>query len=123
MNHIEPGVDVDRLLVAKVDLRTVGYSPAAREAFFDQALSQLRSLPQLERASIIHFELFTVPRYGVPWRLAGRERQAREGATLNLAGADYSKPPGRASFAGAGSVNRSSGYRTRRGGRRTSCAD
>ena len=102
VNHIEPGVDVDRLLVAKVDLRTAGYSPAAREAFFDQALSQLRSLPQVERASIIHFEPFYGATYGVPWRITGRENQAREGASLNLAGAGFFETAGTRILRGRG---------------------
>lgn len=94
VNHVEPGVAIDRLLVAKVDLRTAGYTPAAREAFFERALSRLRSLPQVEQAATIHFEPFYGATYGVSWRVAGRERQQRQGATLNLAGANYFETAG-----------------------------
>jgi len=89
VNQIKSGVDVDRLLVAKVDLRTADYPPAAREAFFERALSRLKSLPQVEHAAMVHFEPFYGATYGVPWHVPGREQQATQGANLNLAGGDY----------------------------------
>ena len=102
VHHIDTGVDVDRLLVAKVDLRTAGYTPVAREAFFELALSRLQSLPQVERAAIVHFEPFYGATYGVPWYVAGRDRQAREGATMNLAGAGYFETVGARILRGRG---------------------
>jgi len=102
VNHIESGVDVDRLLVGKVDLRTAGYTPAAREAFFELALSRLKSLPQVEQAATVHFEPFYGATYGVPWRVRGRERQQQQGATLNLAGADYFETAGTRILRGRG---------------------
>ena len=102
VNHIESGVDVDRLLVGKVDLRTGGYTPAAREAFFELALSRLKSLPQVEQAATVHFEPFYGATYGVPWRVRGRERQQQQGATLNLVGANYFEATGTRILRGRG---------------------
>jgi len=102
VNQIRSGVDIDRLLVAKVDVRTVGYTPAAREALFELALSRLKSLPQVEDAAMVHFEPFYGATYGVPWRVAGRERQEQQGATLNLVGPNYFETAGTRVLRGRG---------------------
>ena len=41
VNAIHSGVDVDRVLVARVDLRRARYTPEAREEFYESALSRL----------------------------------------------------------------------------------
>jgi putative ABC transport system permease protein len=52
---VDAGVDVDRVLVASVNLVKAGYDEAARETFYGAALARLRALPGVERASLARF--------------------------------------------------------------------
>ena len=58
VHAIRSGVDVDRVLVARVDLRRARYTPETRQDFYESALARLSSLPGVERAAIVHLEPF-----------------------------------------------------------------
>ena len=49
---VQSGVDIDRTLIARVDLRRAGYTREAREAFYEDALTRLSTLPGVERAAV-----------------------------------------------------------------------
>lgn len=93
VNGIESGVDVDRLLVADVDLRLTNYQSSEREAFFDLVVQRLAATPGVERAAMVHFEPFAylAP---APWIPPGGSTSDLQMAFLNLAGAGYFETAG-----------------------------
>jgi putative ABC transport system permease protein len=94
VNSIHAGVDLNRLLVAKADLRLAGYTSEARDQLYEAAIARLATVPDVERAASVHFEPFYGASYGVGWRVPGRQVQMEHGATLNLAGAGYFETAG-----------------------------
>ncbi|MEJ2215746.1 MAG: ABC transporter permease [Gemmatimonadota bacterium] len=52
VHAIRPGLDVDQLLVARVDLAIAGYDDTAAAAFFDRAADRLRHLPGVRDVAI-----------------------------------------------------------------------
>src|SRR5262249_50246595 len=58
VNAIHSGIDIDRVLVARVDLRRANYTPAAREEFYEAALATLSTVPGVERSAVVHNEPF-----------------------------------------------------------------
>ena len=50
--HIDVGFDRDRLLVARLDVRSMGYSDEQRQALYDRVLERLQGLPGVESASV-----------------------------------------------------------------------
>jgi putative ABC transport system permease protein len=58
VHAVRGGVDVERVLVARVDLRRAHYTPETRESFYDEGLARLSNLPGVERAAIAHLEPF-----------------------------------------------------------------
>jgi predicted permease len=87
---IQSGVDVDRLVIATIDLRRNKFPPEAREEFYAVALERLANVPAVQRASIAHFEPFSGLCSVVPFIRPGDEKpDLTKGACLNLIGPDY----------------------------------
>ena len=51
LGRLQYGHDQDRVLVVTLPLRGAGYAPAAIEAFYERALSELRALPGVEQVA------------------------------------------------------------------------
>ncbi len=102
VNAIHSGVDLDRLLVATVDFRRAGYTPQAREDFFALAVSRLRTLPGVERASVVHFAPLSGLGFPVRWSVPGREAHMDKAGFLNLAGPEYFQTAGTRLLKGRG---------------------
>jgi predicted permease len=89
VNAVHSGVDVDRALIARVDLSRAGYTPEARQAVYEDALARLASLPVVERAAIIQLEPF---HGGTPvafWAKPGESKMQPIPGTLAVAGPGY----------------------------------
>ena len=94
VNATHSGVDVDRALIVRVDLRRAGYTPQVRQAFYESALSRLSSLPGVERAAIIQLEPF---HGGTPiafWAKPGESKMQPTPAILAVAGPGYFEAAG-----------------------------
>ena len=52
LTQTDVGFDRDRLLVARMDVRSMGYSADQRQALYDRVLERLRRLPGVESVSI-----------------------------------------------------------------------
>jgi predicted permease len=94
VNAIHSGVDVDRALIARVDLQRAHYTPEARDAFYESALSRLSTLPGVERAAVVHFEPF---QGGLPpafWRRPGETTMPKTVTVLTLASPGYFEAAG-----------------------------
>ena len=81
-------------LVARVDLRRARYTPEARQAFYESALSRLSSLPGVERAAVVHFEPF---HGGTPvafWARPGESTMQQTSGILTVAGPGYFEAAG-----------------------------
>ena len=50
--HTDVGFDRDRLLVARMDVRSMGYADGQRQALYDRVLERLRRIPGVESASL-----------------------------------------------------------------------
>ena len=90
LQSVDPGIEINRLLLASVDLERAGYSAAAQEAFYSRALDRLRHLPGVQAASVA----LSVPFRDVQAttvRAVGSDqpRQPPIGPYLNYVGADY----------------------------------
>ena len=94
VNAIDSGVDVDRVLVAKVDLRRARYSPETRQAFYESALSRLSSLPGVERAAVVHFEPFQGGTPVALWARPGESTMQETYGILTVAGPGYFEAAG-----------------------------
>lgn len=62
---VDPGVDMDRLLLVSVDLRKAGYDTADREAFYAAARERALRMPAIEAATMAHFSPLSSMEYGV----------------------------------------------------------
>lgn len=94
VNAIHSGVDVDRALIARVDLGRARYSPEARLAFYESAIERLATLPGVERAAIIHLEPF---HGGMPvafWAKPGEWTMQQKPGILAVAGPGYFEAAG-----------------------------
>lgn len=87
---IDPGLDIDRLLVVSVDLRNAGYPAAAQEELLRAARERVREVPGVENAAIIHFTPLGGMSMSGPWDRTGADTAGiREGPYVNWIGADY----------------------------------
>ena len=94
VNAIRSGVDVDRALIARVDLQRVHYTPEARDSFYESALARLSNLPAVERAAIIHLEPFSGGTPVAFWAKPGESTLQQAVAILALAGPGYFEAAG-----------------------------
>lgn len=62
---VDPGVDVDRLLLVSADLRKAGYDDPDREAFYRDARERVLRIPGVEAAAMAHFAPFARMSYGI----------------------------------------------------------
>lgn len=62
---VDPGVDMDRLLLVSVDLRKAGYDTADREAFYAAARERTLRMPGIEAATMAHFPPLSSMSYGM----------------------------------------------------------
>ncbi|MEX1128520.1 MAG: ADOP family duplicated permease [Vicinamibacterales bacterium] len=90
---IDAGVDVERLVVASVDLQEAGYPPDVREAFYDRALQQVAALPGADRAAVVHFPPLSGGSRPAAWRVVGSPDRMGI-ASLNLVGPGYFETAG-----------------------------
>jgi putative ABC transport system permease protein len=98
---IDGGVDLERLLSARVDLRAAGYTGEQREAFYERALVRVTAMSGVERAALVHFEPYTGSGMGAGWHVPGRSAPpGTEGPYLNTAGVGYFETAGTRLLAG-----------------------
>jgi predicted permease len=88
------GVDVDHALVARVDLRRTNYSPEARLAFYESAVSRLSTLPGIERAAVTHTEPFQGGTPPAAWAKPGETTFQQTYGILAVAGPGYFEAAG-----------------------------
>jgi hypothetical protein len=53
--NIDPGVDMDRLMVLTTDLSRSGYTSAQREELYAEIARRVSALPGVERTAMVHF--------------------------------------------------------------------
>jgi predicted permease len=70
---VDPGVDVDPLLLVSVDLRKAGYDGVDGEAYYAAARERALRLPGVESAAMVHFPPFAHSAYGTGVTVTGRE--------------------------------------------------
>lgn len=70
---VDPGVNVDRLLLVSVDLGKAGYDSAGTEAFFASARERALRLPGVEAAALANFPPFARSSYGQGVTVRGPE--------------------------------------------------
>lgn len=93
---IDTGMDLERLVVARLDLRSAGYEAADFTAFYERALQRLRSLPGVEAASVV----MPLPLSGRGWgvtvldRPGGQHVPVAEGPYAYTVGEDYFRAAG-----------------------------
>ncbi len=92
---IDPGMDLDHLAVASLDLRSAGYSPVDAAAFYRRGLARLRRLPGVDEASLAMPLLLGGGGWGVSVRgPGGDEVQISSGPYLYLVGDDFFRTAG-----------------------------
>jgi len=93
---IDTGIDLERLVVASLNLRSAGYQGADSTVFYDRALERLRALPGVEAASVV----MPLPLGGGGWnvtfldRPGGNSVQVAEGPYAYTVGEDYFRVTG-----------------------------
>jgi predicted permease len=89
VTSIDPGVDIDQLMVLTVDLSRSGYSPDQREGIYAALLRRVGQVPGVERTAMTHFPPFGFGN-GIAFSAPGRDTvRVRSGPYLNLAGSGY----------------------------------
>lgn len=93
---IDAGVDLDQVAVVTIDLGKAGYDAAGQQAFYDEALERLRSLPGVERASLARVTPFDGWSMGIGFSVPGREDLKVEGPGpyVNYVSEDYFRTVG-----------------------------
>jgi predicted permease len=97
VTRIHAGVEVDRSLVARVELKRTPNVGIEMREFFDLALSRLGRLPDVEGASIVQYEPFNGTSIAALWKVAGRRDkrgQETQASMLNAAGPGYFRVAG-----------------------------
>ena len=94
---IDGGVDIDRLLMAEVDLRRGGEGAIEPAQFYEPALSRLMALPGIESAALVHMEPFGGGSMATGWKVPGRvspDGHEAQSAYLNVVGPGYFRTAG-----------------------------
>jgi predicted permease len=68
---IDSGMDLERLVLASLDLRSAGYEPAEAAWFYDRGLERLRALPGVEAVSLV----MPLPLTGQGWGVSITDAQ------------------------------------------------
>ncbi|HTM02701.1 MAG TPA: ABC transporter permease [Vicinamibacterales bacterium] len=103
VTNIQAGIDINRLLVAEVDLSRVQGESVSAGAFYDMALARIARVPGVESAALVHLTPFNGASTMSGWKIAGRrDRNGREvqGAMPNAVGAGYFRTAGTRIVAG-----------------------
>ncbi len=93
---IDPGIALDHLVVASLDLRSAGYPPAEATEFFRRGLARLRGLPEVDEASLA----MPLPLSGAGWGVtvgtgpAGDSVRVPSGPYSYIVGDHYFKTTG-----------------------------
>lgn len=99
---VEPGVELERVLVVSVDLEKAGFGLPERQAFHDEARERLATIPGLERVSTPQFGPFSASRYGSGFLVPGQERLPIKGPYMDWVASGYVKTVGTAILEGRG---------------------
>jgi predicted permease len=89
VSAIRSGIEIDRVLVARVDLNRAHYTPEAREEFYQSALARLSTHPRVERAAIVHNEPFSGATPVTFWAQPGETTMQQTGPIMHLVGPGY----------------------------------
>jgi predicted permease len=88
--NIDPGVDMDRLMVLTADLSRSGYTPAEREALYAEIGRRIAALPGVERTAMVHFAPLDGSGMAIPFDAPDADTATfDEGPYLNLAAPGY----------------------------------
>ncbi len=77
VTSVRLGLDVDRLVTGRIDLRSVGFDSARATAYFNAALAVVRRLPGVESAAIGEGSPFTDWSFGSGAKIPGRDSLPR----------------------------------------------
>jgi predicted permease len=87
-------VDVDRAVIARVDLRRAQYTAERRQAFYESAVLRLSTVPGVEHAAIIHLEPFHGGTPVALWAKPGESTFQSAAGTLATASPGYFEAAG-----------------------------
>ncbi|HEU4586555.1 MAG TPA: FtsX-like permease family protein, partial [Gemmatimonadaceae bacterium] len=88
--NIDPGVDMDRLMVLTTDLSRSGYTSAEREAIYAEMGRRIAALPGIDRTAMVHFAPLDGSGMAIPFDVPGVDTVAfDEGPYLNLTAPGY----------------------------------
>ncbi|MDQ3997796.1 MAG: ABC transporter permease, partial [Gemmatimonadota bacterium] len=77
ISQIRLGVDVDRVLLGRMDLRATGRSPVDADAVFARALDRVRALPGIQSAAVAATVPFSES-FGVSVAVPGHDARSRD---------------------------------------------
>lgn len=87
---IDPGVDLDELMVVSMALERAGVPESERPELYRLAAERVRAVPGVSRTAVVHFTPFSGASMGVPARVGGRDTaDVPNFANINLAGIGY----------------------------------
>jgi predicted permease len=99
VNSLRLGVDVDRVFVGSMDLRSIGRPASEADAVFSRALEQVASVPGIASAAISTTVPFG-PSYGTQVGITGPDSIKHYTTTYNVVTPDYFRTLGASLFAG-----------------------
>jgi predicted permease len=99
VNSLRLGVDVDRVFVGSMDLRSIGRQASEADAVFSRALEQVASVPGIASAAISTTVPFG-PSYGTQVGITGPDSIKHYTTTYNVVTPDYFRTLGASLFAG-----------------------
>jgi predicted permease len=96
VRSVDLGLDADRLLYVSVDVGSIGYKAAARDAFLADGLERIRALPGVVGADVTQFAPFSGWAMGIGFEIPGREELPRggEGPYAEFIGPDFFRTAG-----------------------------
>jgi predicted permease len=88
--NIDPGVDMDRLMVLTTDLSRSGYTSAQREELYAEIARRVSALPGVERTAMVHFVPLDQSGSAIPYDAPGADTASvPEGPYVNYAAPGY----------------------------------
>jgi predicted permease len=88
--NIDPGVDMDRLMVLTTDLSRSGYTSPEREALYSDIARHVSALPGVERTAMVHFVPLDLSGSAIPYDAPGADTASvPEGPYVNYAAPGY----------------------------------
>ncbi len=90
VTDIDPGVDIDRLMVLSVDLSRSAYTPARREDIYAEIARRVGAVPGVERTAMVRFVPLNLSAAAIPYDAPnGDTATVPEGPYVNLADPGY----------------------------------